>query len=69
MYVPFAHRRGLMTAYQVIETPLHIDTDYYITLTPDQERVILMGHYPADGTTELPWVAFTATEFSQCRPV
>ena len=58
MYVPFAHRRGLMTAYRVIETPLHIDTDYYITLTPDQERVILMGHgtsnYPADGTTELP---------------
>ena len=68
MYVPYAHHRGRMTAYKVIETPLHIDDDYYMTLVPDQERVILVGHHPADGTHELPWVALTATEFSQCRP-
>ena len=68
MYVPYAHHRGIMTAYKVIETPLHIDDDYYMTLVPDQERVILVGHHSADGTHELPWVALTATEFSQCRP-
>ena len=68
MYVPYAHHRGLMTAYRVIETPLHVSTGHYITLTPHQERVILVGHYPADGAKELPWVALTATEFSQCRP-
>ena len=73
MYIPYAHHRGLMTAYKVIETPLHIGKsrthdDYYMTLVPDQERVILVGHHPADGTHELPWVALTATEFSQCRP-
>ena len=65
VWIPFVHKSGQMTAYSVVPAPVPMGPEGYVTLAPDQERIILVSRH---GRTELSWITLSATEFAACRP-
>ena len=65
VWLPFVHKSGRMTAYKIVPVPIPTGHNEYLTLTPDQERIILVSR---QGRTELSWTTLSATDFAACRP-
>ena len=65
VWVPFVHEAGRMTAYKVVPIPMEVEPRQFITLTPSQERVILVTR--GDKAKRF-WVTLSATEWAACRP-
>ena len=65
VWLSFVQESGRMTTYSILSSPIPTRHSEFMTLTPDQERIILVSH---SCSTKLSWPTLSAVEFSACRP-
>ena len=64
VWVPLVQVNGRMTAYRVISPPVAVGEGRFVTLEPEQERILLVTR----GAERRSWITLTATEWAACRP-
>ena len=65
VWLSFVQESGRMSTYSILSSPIPTRHSEFMTLTPDQERIILVSH---SCSTKLSWPTLSAVEFSACRP-
>ena len=64
VWIPLVQIHGRMTAYRVISPPVAMEEGRFVTLEPEQERILLVTR----GAEQRSWTTLAATEWAACRP-